>query len=198
MEVTKVCPECGEQFTAIGYKQAENTYCSRSCASRAKITPEHRCAFSERARQRMNDPAVRASYSQRMKQDNPMSNPDVKAKMVNSLKGRTFSGERGGNGYITPQQEKLAKALGDTWLMEYPIPTSNPRWRAAVVDIANPERKVAIECDGASHRTKRQRERDRRKRLMLARMGWTLLRFWNSEIDQDLPGVLAAIAESCR
>jgi hypothetical protein len=183
---------------AIGYKQVvKQTYCSRSCASKANADP---IAAAVRAREQMKDPALRAMQSKRMKKNNPMKDPEVKARMMASMapywEKNTFLGERGGNGNLTPQQETLANALGEPWVMEHPIPTGNPHWRAAMVDIAHPERKIAIEVDGNSHHSKKQKNRDKRKAAMLAEQGWTLLRFWNSEVDESLDEVLATIAKS--
>ena len=118
----------------------------------------------------------------------------IRAKSATTTRGRTFCGERGGNGQLTEAQRLLHNALG--WPMEYPIRTGNPSWPVAVVDLAEPELKIAIECDGRSHYSRKQRNRDTRKTAMLAALGWTVLRFWNSQITGDLVAVLDTI-RSC-
>jgi hypothetical protein len=138
---------------------------------------------------------VRALNSKRMKENNPMCDPETRERASAALRGRKFSGQRGGNGQITPQQCALAERLG--WEMEYPIPTGVSNWPAAVVDIANPDSKIAVEVDGGSHQTKKQKNRDRRKERMLKKVGWTVLRFWNSQVDENIEEVLAAIAQFC-
>lgn len=50
------------------------------------------------------------------------------------------------------------------------------------LDVADPGRKVVIELDGISHHALARKEADRRKTEKLASLGWTVLRFWNSEI----------------
>ena len=61
------------------------------------------------------------------------------------------------------------------------------------IDIAIPSLRLAIEVDGQSHRSSRQKEKDVRKEQRLKDCGWTLLRFWNAEILGDLSSVLARI-----
>jgi hypothetical protein len=132
-----------------------------------------------------------------MQENNPSHDPEVRERISASLRGKGFCGERGGNGQITPQQSTLAKRLGPGWEVEYPIPTGVSKWHTALVDIANPDLRIAVEVDGASHKTKKQKNRDRRKEKMLRDVGWKILRFWNSQVDEDSEAVLAAIAASC-
>jgi hypothetical protein len=117
--------------------------------------------------------------------------PDVRARMAATLRGRTFSGRRGGNGQLTREQETLATALG--WPMEYGIPTGVPGWPCARVDLTHPALLIAIEVDGASHHTRKQRNRDRRKEGMLTAAGWIVLRFWNAEVASALDRVVAGV-----
>ena len=112
----------------------------------------------------------------------------IREKIAATARGRTFCGKRGGNGQLTPAQLLLHEALD--WPMEYPIRAGNPSWTVAVVDLAEPQSKIAIECDGRSHYTRKQRNRDARKTAMLTALGWTVLRFWNSQITGDLAATL--------
>ena len=118
-----------------------------------------------------------------------MAKADARAKMAAKLSGRTFLA-RGGNGKLTPQQERVAALTGLE--MEYPIGVpaearekfeSPPR--CYKVDLAAPEVKLAVEIDGKSHLTKRWRFLDRRKTEILSHLGWSVLRFWNAEVDAD-------------
>ena len=92
--------------------------------------------------------------SARMKANNPTADPDVRRKMSAAMSGRTFLA-RGGNGKLTPQQERVANSLGLP--MEYAIPTKLVKHKfkslptCYKVDIADPDRKLAIEIDGSSH-----------------------------------------------
>ena len=108
------------------------------------------------------------------------------------MKGRTFL-SRGGNGTLTKQQVNLCQALGlPDSAMEYVVPTAKEKNHfqslptSYKVDIGIPEMKLAIEVDGRSHTSKKWKFLDRRKTAVLNFIGWTVLRFWNEEVDQDL------------
>jgi len=60
-----------------------------------------------------------------------------------------------------------------------------------VVDFACPERKLAIELDGGQHALRE--EADDRRSAGLAQRGYHVIRFWNSEVLDNLDGVLEAI-----
>lgn len=180
------CAWCGVTFEHRRDKQRQ--FCGKRCSSRARWSDPGRLArVSERARNKTA--AQRSASSQHMAELN--RDPSVRARMAAALRGRTFSGQRGGNGALTPQQIVLQQALG--WSTEFCVPTGQRSWPCARVDLAEPTLKIAIEVDGASHHTLKQRNRDARKSAMLTALGWTVLRFWNSEIDQQLPPVLARV-----
>lgn len=182
-----VCEQCGREFKAGPYGKTRR-FCGRSCSMTARWQDKETRAkllrggtvWPERRR------AIFRAHMHRLNAD-----PAVRERQAATIRGRTFPAQRGGNGQLTREQLALHQALG--WPMEYPIPTGNRSWPAAVVDLANPELRIAIECDGASHRTRKQKNRDARKQTMLAALGWTLLRFWNGQITGNLPEVLATI-----
>ena len=62
-----------------------------------------------------------------------------------------------------------------------------------VVDFACPARKLAIEADGGQHTS--QAEDDAARAEELARRGYRVIRFWNGEVIDNLPGVLERITE---
>jgi hypothetical protein len=117
--------------------------------------------------------------------------PAIQARSAATKRGRAFAGRRGGNGATTVEQETLARALG--WPTERAIATGDRAWPCAIVDIAHPTLPIAVEVDGASHRTAKQRARDTRKTALLARRGWLVVRVWNAEVSGDLAGVVATI-----
>jgi very-short-patch-repair endonuclease len=61
-----------------------------------------------------------------------------------------------------------------------------------ILDFYCPALRLAIELDGGQHanESKRDQERD----AWLAQRGVTVLRFWNSDVTDNLGGVLEAIA----
>jgi len=94
--------------------------------------------------------------------------------------------QRGGNGRLLPlPQLALLHALGEGWKAELPIKTAAPAGSglptAYKVDIANEQKKIAIEVDGMSHRTPGARDRDARKMAFLAGLGWRVYRVSNEK-----------------
>lgn len=78
-----------------------------------------------------------------------------------------------------PSMPKLQK--------QYPV---RLRHRTIYVDLAEPELRVAIELDGAEfHDTPGARERDRRRDVELAALGWVVLRFSTRRLREDPAGV---------
>jgi very-short-patch-repair endonuclease len=61
-----------------------------------------------------------------------------------------------------------------------------------VLDFYCPALQLAIELDGGQHA--HEAARDRRRDAWLAQRGVTVLRFWNSDLVENLPGVLETIA----
>lgn len=161
-------------------------------AGRGYCSEEHKLEFIRQLHVRAGESLAiynRTYASERMRKHNPMRNPKARAKMVASLKGRTFL-SRGGNGTPTKPQLRLAKALGLP--IEVPIRVKSVRHLFASlpkcykVDIGNQKIKLAIEVDGQSHRLKKWRFLDRRKEEVLASLGWTVLRFWNEDVMERL------------
>ncbi|MFS0773346.1 endonuclease domain-containing protein [Sphingomonas sp. 1P08PE] len=60
-----------------------------------------------------------------------------------------------------------------------------------VVDLACRTRRIAIEFDGSQHLE--SGGYDARRTAFLRDLGWTVLRFWNSEVDSNPDGVAAVI-----
>ena len=64
-----------------------------------------------------------------------------------------------------------------------------------VVDFACPECKVAVEVDGESHLSSRREDEERSRLLELE--GWSVQRFWNTEVYEALDSVREAIYQEC-
>src|SRR5688572_33127890 len=60
-----------------------------------------------------------------------------------------------------------------------------------VVDFCAPRKKLIIELDGSQHME--QEEYDRERTVSLQSKGYTVLRFWNSDVMNDLDSVIRAI-----
>ena len=61
-----------------------------------------------------------------------------------------------------------------------------------VVDFLCPARRLIVEVDGGQHTP----ERDARRTAYLQSQGFTLIRFWNNDVLQNLDGVWATIEEA--
>jgi very-short-patch-repair endonuclease len=62
-----------------------------------------------------------------------------------------------------------------------------------IVDFACPGVRLAIELDGGQHAL--QQEEDAARAADLARRGYRLIRFWNSDVSDNLAGVLERITK---
>jgi len=121
--------------------------------------------------------------------DNCMRSPVVRAKVSRTLKSKGYAPViRGGNGTLTDPQMKLLNRLGGGWVPEVVVPVPNYRTHSLPknlkIDIANRQLHIAIELDGASHRSPSRRAKDSRKTLFLARRGWCVLRITNERANE--------------
>lgn len=66
----------------------------------------------------------------------------------------------------------------------------------AIVDIAAPSLRLAIEVDGDSHYAPGAAARDRWRTFGLRLRGWRVLRFTNLEVRHNVDGVLQTIASA--
>jgi very-short-patch-repair endonuclease len=66
-------------------------------------------------------------------------------------------------------------------------------FRRYILDFAEHGRKVVIEVDGDTHATLQMRLRDDERDRLLHSEGYRVLRFWNSEIRENVEGVIVRI-----
>jgi hypothetical protein len=166
----------------------KRAYCSDECrvATMSKMSSETMAKTN------------RKHASARMKTKNPMHDPVAKAKMETSLRARGWKPPvRGGNGHgPTAAQLLLASTLG--WGMEFVVATGHCRDgsgypTAYKIDIANPILKIAIEVDGHSHAVLSRKKQDQKKTAFLQSLGWSVLRFLNREVTDDLAGCVQTV-----
>ena len=68
--------------------------------------------------------------------------------------------------------------------------------RGHIVDFACFEARVVIELDGSQHGDAAHAKRDSERDALFERFGFTVLRFWNAELDENLDGVWRQITEA--
>ena len=172
-------------------------YCSRECSIKGGHkkdvwTEERRKKASETMKStnsRYHDQIV-----ERMRKDNPMKKPEVRKAVSDRLKEIGHKPKiRCGNGQgLTVPQQRLMIALAEKVEVyaEYPIPTKMPRDSGYPtcykVDIAIPEKMVAIEVDGNSHCAIDRQKQDEKKDRFLNGLGWRVLRFKNKQVTEHL------------
>jgi len=67
-----------------------------------------------------------------------------------------------------------------------------------IVDFACYHPKLVIEIDGSQHSQQRNKRRDTDRDTYLTANGFRVLRFWNSDVDQNLQGVLTLVLLALR
>jgi len=109
-------------------------------------------------------------------------------------------------GKVSKTQQNLYNVLKDIYsnvALEY-------GFHFYLIDIAFPKEKIAIECDGDFwHRNptlyenspfypvqKKNLKNDRKKNSYLVKRGWRIIRFWNSEIEEDINKILLKIKDA--
>lgn len=196
-QLPRRCAWCGEEFTVRYVQMAKTRFCGRSCSAKWRMRqPEHlakvhspEVAAKRGARKRAwlasGAPAAAAEL-ERIRALNPASRPEVRAKISRRLRDMQHAPSvRGGNGRgLTASQAALMAVLHGTWKAEYAL--SLGRRTAGYpthykIDLANIERRIAIEVDGHSHHSRAHL--DAKKAAKLNDMGWTVLRFWNWDIQ---------------
>jgi hypothetical protein len=145
--------------------------------------------------------AKRAKHRERLMAFNWLQTPEAikKNREVRIARG-TDKGRKllihGGNGKgMTVPQSMLADAL--QWPVEFVVKTGATKGDGRPfhykLDIAHPLLKVAVEVDGRSHRSMTVRQSDARKDLFLKSSGWTVLRFSNQQVMDDLAGCVQMV-----
>lgn len=97
---------------------------------------------------------------------------------------------------VTPIEQMVADGLQRAGIKAVAQQVIVDGARRCRLDFAVPCRRgsIAIECDNlASHRSRKQRARDRSKDAFLRRLGWTVLRLPERDIASDLPRCMSRI-----
>jgi very-short-patch-repair endonuclease len=93
---------------------------------------------------------------------------------------------------LTPQEVKLwiklrgLKSLGFHFRRQAPI-------GRYIVDFASFGSRVVVEIDGGQHGMPEEAASDQQRDEFLRSQGFRVLRYWNSDVDQNLEGVMESI-----
>lgn len=173
--VNRKCLHCGKLMKETHHNKR---YCSAQCRLRPLVMP---CLYCGKAFTSILDHANRA-------RSRFCSRECV-------WKGMPLPRRR--TGWIPTEEEMLVWKLFPQSIWNYFLRTGikkmDGRGNWLKVDIAFPEIKLAVEIDGGVHRIPKAMERDRHRTKILESLGWTVLRFWNKEVTQDLTRVKEAI-----
>ena len=118
-------------------------------------------------------------------------------------------GNEGGGKTLTPKLTKFAKQLRKNSTNAEDLIWSQLRARRLhgikfrrqqpigkyIVDFASFEKRIVIEIDGGHH--KKNKEKDIKRDRFLTENGFTVLRFWNNDVFENLEGVLEVICRKC-
>ena len=94
---------------------------------------------------------------------------------------------------LTPQEVKLWVKLRELKPLGFHFRRQAPVGRY-IVDFASFGARLVIEVDGGQHGMHASIQSDTARDEFLRSQGFRVLRFWNSDIDQNLSGVMESIA----
>ena len=97
----------------------------------------------------------------------------------------------------TPQEQKFwnivrnHQILGLEFRRQYPIGDY-------IVDFICRKKKLIIELDGGQHNTPDKIVYDKKRTEFLISKGYSVIRFWNNDIDNNIEGVYEKLIELCK
>lgn len=204
---SKECPICKRAFYPLDVRAM---FCSRHCSMKSRMSdksfvarivakrdleevgrkvkeycrlhPEARRKAGEKARSRAGE--VQSAIVKRSWE---------KRRLLNQ---KAFGAN--GNGHPpTPQEAALLKLFPEA-IYNHSIPTrlaypKNKGWYCMRPDLSWPNVKLAVEVDGETHTRQQQIIKDQRKDKRLRELGWTVLRFANDQVSNNIERVQADI-----
>lgn len=206
------CIVCGKQLSNLRSFNGKNT-CSAVCSRKLyyknnpdAFTEERKKNCSDNLKKMWEDDEFRASVVNRMITNNPTRDTDVVEKIKETKRehgiDHIFSGIRGGNGKISECELAVYDFLiGLGFVYNKAISTnsiriSNPEKHIAVnykPDFTHMTKKVCIEIDGYTHKTREGIEKDKKKEWALSCLGYRTFRFTNEEVKSDIESVKRTI-----
>jgi len=93
---------------------------------------------------------------------------------------------------LTPQEVKLWVKLRELKPLGFHFRRQAPIGRY-IVDFASFASRIVIEIDGGQHGMPEGAQADRERDASLRLQGFSILRYWNSDVDENLVGVMESI-----
>ena len=94
----------------------------------------------------------------------------------------------------TIQERRLWNLLKNRQLCGFRFKRQSPIGEY-IVDFVCPEKKLVIEIDGGQHNNPETIEYDEKRTTFLHSKGYTVIRFWNNEVYENIDGVIGKIKE---
>lgn len=201
----KTCIECGETFSTR--RGAKARCCSRSCTRKNvhRSNPEIAKKSMAAARAAWARPDVAEKMKAwQLSPENPIHRAESRKKSQEKLRAAGWPNFLR-YGKVPEIQQSLADCLGLP--VDVPVRANDLNGRSRsrmerayrpywyLLDIANIELKMNVEIDGNSHRSRQRVERDRKRDSTLNRLGWTILRFSNRQVTENMAEVILKIQE---
>jgi very-short-patch-repair endonuclease len=202
--VEKECQSCSRTFSRptgdhrIGDALWEaRRYCSRACASKGysdaarAARPSKPCAICgeefSAPQNRLDRLATCGKEECKRQYATEVMGRRVSERMVADYASGNRTPARG----LSVREEALWPFLeGSAWMRRVRWSDANGRTE---MDFADFGRRINVEIDGAEHAVARRRTADEERDAELVRLGWTIYRFTNDEVDADAAGVAARI-----
>jgi very-short-patch-repair endonuclease len=93
---------------------------------------------------------------------------------------------------LTPQEVNVWMKLRELKALDFHFRRQAPIGRY-IVDFASLRARIVVEIDGGQHGMHGGIRSDRERDVVLRSQGFRVLRFWNSDVDQNLNGVMESI-----
>ena len=93
---------------------------------------------------------------------------------------------------LTPQEVKVWNHLRSWRKRGFHFRRQAPR-KGFIVDFVCLKHRLVVEIDGGQHNLEAHTASDAKRDQTLVRAGFRVLRFWNSDVDSNLDGVLETI-----
>ena len=200
------CEECGAEVPRLWRTRR---FCSNACRSTKQYRemPDYLGIKGARGRPKRYTAKWAESAKRRGEQlRGRVVSPEVRVKVADGLR-RSWDARKQAGGYPmylapavrlsllrrrTPAQRQLMEALGLTDdQTEVPLKIND---RMVFVDLLVGQ--LAIEIDGSTHAQRQQRQLDIERGAALRMLGYTVLRFWNWEVEENLSEVVQQIRSS--